>query len=130
MAAEGEDIYIDLKKLRSLLKRAQFLMDKADRIVYGTPTLENCTRAIEAFVLTYDFKEDRKHYARELHARVHTLCLDMDDIFEANVLKGTDEHTGLTAKALKTDLVITIGRIDKGVGRYTGSIFKGKTTVE
>ena len=60
MAAEGEDIYIDLKKLRGLLKRAQFLMDKADRIVYGTPTLENCTRAIEAFVLTYDFKEDRK----------------------------------------------------------------------
>lgn len=123
---EGEGIFVDLKNLKRVLKRAQFMMEKADRIIYGTPALENCKKALIAFEMAYDFMDEREHYARELKARVTVLRLDVEDIFEENVLKGCDPKTNRTADSIKREMVELLGRIDEGISRYVGSIFKGK----
>lgn len=41
MTLTESSIYISLKRLRRLLFSAQFNMTKANRIVYGTPVMEN-----------------------------------------------------------------------------------------
>ncbi len=126
---EGEGIFVDLKNLRRVVKKAQFLMEKADRIVYGTPLLEMITLALESFEMAYDFPDDRQHYARELKARCMVIRLDVEDIFEVNALKGKDAITGRSADSVKLEIAELTGRIDKGVCRYVNSVFKGKTTV-
>jgi hypothetical protein len=124
---EGESIFIDLKNLRRKLKRAQYMMEKSDRIIYGTPTLEVCTQCLQAFEMAYDFEDERKYYAKKLKALCTTLRLDIDDLFELNVIKGRDEKTNQSADSLKLEIVECVGRVDKGISKYVGSIFRGKT---
>lgn len=86
-------IYVDCKKLRRLLQKAQFCMEKADRIVYGTPVLEASGKIIGYFVLAYDIPEERNHYIRKFLANFHILRTDIETINELNAIRETkDTH--------------------------------------
>lgn len=83
-------IYVDLYNMRKLLKRAQFAMSKADRIIYGTPVLVKNGEVLADFVLAYDFADERDKYIRKMCADFEVLKLDLRIIAEDNVLKCPD----------------------------------------
>lgn len=57
MKVDKAGIYVDLYELRKLLKRAQYVMTKTDRIIYGTPVLKENIDTLADFVRAYDFEE-------------------------------------------------------------------------
>ena len=124
---ETEGIFVDMKKMLRMIRRAYYLMDKMDRIVYCTPAQEACVKALQAFALAYDVPKLRYDSARILHGEVLSLKLVMDEILEMNVIRGRDEKTGMKADTMKVELVILLGRIDEGVSRYVASVYKGKS---
>ena len=65
MTLTESSIYISLKRLRRLLFSAQFNMTKANRIVYGTPIMENIGNAIASYVLAFTVMEKKLEYIEE-----------------------------------------------------------------
>ena len=53
MQITESSIFVGLKRLRNLMYQCQFLMQKADRIIYGTPLMEASGKASAAFVLAF-----------------------------------------------------------------------------
>jgi len=128
---EGESIYIDLKNMRRILRsEAQFLMEKSNRIAFCTPAIEVCTQAIVAFEMAYDFPPERLHYAKKLKTLCIILKHDIEDISELNLLVGKNVRTGRDADSVNLELARIMGSIDKGIGRYVNSVFKGKTSAD
>jgi hypothetical protein len=98
-------IYVDLYNMRKLLKRAQFAMSKADRIIYGTPVLVKNGEVLADFVLAYDFADERDKYIRKMCADFEVLKLDLRIIAEDNVLKCPDpENARMKPETLKIEI--------------------------
>lgn len=128
---EGEGIYIDLKAMRRVLKsEAQFLMEKSDRIAFCTPAIADCTEALVAFEMAYDFPLERSFYARKLKSLCIVLKHDVEDISELRLLKGKSDRTGRTADSINLEIARLMGSIDNGIGKYVKSVLKGKTSAD
>lgn len=59
MQITESSIFVGLKRLRNLMYQCQFLMQKADRIIYGTPLMAASGKAIAAFVLAFTVSSKR-----------------------------------------------------------------------
>jgi|BioPla2DNA2_1021312.scaffolds.fasta_scaffold26188_2 hypothetical protein len=119
-------IYVDLYNMRKLLKRAQFAMSKADRIIYGTPVLVKNGEVLADFVLAYDFADERDKYIRKMCADFEVLKLDLRIIAEDNVLKCPDpENARMKPETLKIEIFELVARIDEGITKWRKSV-KGK----
>lgn len=117
---------MDLYNMRKLLKRAQFAMSKADRIIYGTPVLVKNGEVLADFVLAYDFADERDKYIRKMCADFEVLKLDLRIIAEDNVLKCPDpENARMKPETLKIEIFELIARIDEGITKWRKSV-KGK----
>lgn len=128
---EGEGIYIDLKAMRRVLKyEAQFLMEKSDRIAFCTQAIAECTEALVAFEMAYDFPLERPFYARKLKSLCIVLKHDVEDISELRLLKGKSDRTGRTADSINLEIARLMGSIDNGIGKYVKSVLKGKTSAD
>jgi len=127
MKTDKAGIYVDGYKLRKLLKRAQYTMTKADRIIYGTPVLKACGDFITDFVFAYDFKEERDYYIRKMCADFEILKIDLRIIAEDNVLKCPDPANALMSPdGFKIQIFELIARIDDGILKWRKSIEKEK----
>ena len=62
MQLSESSIFIGLKRLRNLMYQCQFLMQKTDRVVYGTPLITSSGKALSAFILAFTVKEKRIEY--------------------------------------------------------------------
>ena len=124
---EATPIFLDLKALRRLVKQAQFYADKGDRIAFITPLITICTEALQAYVIAYDFPEERPEHAKRLRALCTVISIDVDEIFELNILKGNSEANSRKVNGMKIEMVRLLGQIDKGVDKYVRSVLKGKT---
>lgn len=60
MQLTESSIFINLKKLRERLYGAQFHMNKADRIIYGTPLMEASGQSLGEFVLAFLLNGEKK----------------------------------------------------------------------
>lgn len=132
MKADKKSIYVDGYELRKLLKRAQFCMTKADRIIYGTPVLEANIRAINDFVIAYEFddEEERAKNIRRFCASFNALKIECRIIAEDNVLKVRDpEHPENNPETLKKLISERIALIDDALEKWRSSVGKGKTTI-
>jgi hypothetical protein len=65
MTLEESSIFVNLKQLRIKLYSAQFKMMKANRIIYGTPLMQEVGSALAQFVLAFTVKEKRVNYLEE-----------------------------------------------------------------
>ena len=123
-------IYVDGYELRKVLKRAQFAMTKADRIIYGTPILQECGEFLAAFVMAYDFPEERAYYIKKMCSAFEVMKMDLRIIVEDNILKcGSQNDVGMSTDALKIHIFELIGKIDDGVGKWRSSV-KGKMATD
>ena len=123
-------IYVDLNEMRKLLKRAQYVMTKADRIIYGTPVLEKNGEVLADFVLAYDFPDERDKNIRKMCADFEVLKLDLRIIAEDNVLKCPDpQNAQMRPDTFKILIFDLLGRVDEGITKWRNSL-KGKTAAD
>ena len=127
MKTDKASIYIDAYELHKLLKKAQFMMTKADRIIYGTPVLQQNEKFLSTFVMAYDFPSKRKEYIEEMCACFEVLKINLRIIAEDNVIKSTNaDNVNIKPDTIKIQIFQLIGRLDEGVTKWRNSVFKGQ----
>ena len=124
-------IYVDGYYLRKLLKRAQYVMTKTDRIIYGTPVLQECGTFLSSFVLAYEYPDERDRYIRKMIADFEVLKLDLRIIAEENILKCPDPANALMRPdGFKIQIFELVARIDEGIAKWRKCVEKGKTDAD
>lgn len=137
-ALDKTGIYIDCKKLRRVLQRAQICMTKADRIIYGTPVLKLCGDILSDFIVAYDFEDERPYYIKKFLAEFYVLKVDIETINECGIIKETKDSSGEqlytkegkklvvmgeeSPKNLRREMTELIARIDIGMYRWRSSL--------
>ena len=133
MTLEESSIFINLKRLRTHLYRAQFAMTKANRIIYGTPLMEYSGKAIAAFVLAFKTKNDAEtklRYSDECMAAFTVLRIDLENCMEINVIqypKRDEETKEDKVNSEKVELFRLVAKIDSDMCKWSNSLTKGKT---
>ena len=142
MTLTESSIYISLKRLRRLLYSAQFGMTKGNRIVYGSPIMENIGKAISSYVLAFTVMEKKLEYIEEAigwFAVVRTdleFCMDENIIHfqKRNVVPQKDENGNEVpidprdeVSSRKVEIFELIGKIDEGMCMWRSNLAKGKT---
>lgn len=142
MTLTESSIYISLKRLRRLLYSAQFGMTKVNRIVYGSPIMENIGKAISSYVLAFTVMEKKLEYIEEAigwFAVVRTdleFCMDENIIHfqKRNVVPQKDENGNEIpidprdeVSSRKVEIFELIGKIDGDMCRWRSNLAKGKT---
>lgn len=140
MTLEESSIFVNLKKLRRVLYTAQFNMTKADRVIYGTPVMENCGKAIAAFILAYTVREKRMAYLEECMGYFYALKTDLEFCADENIIKFPKKRHTIgsngeiipvesredTINTGKIELFHLIGEIDGDICRWRASLAKGQ----
>ena len=131
---------MNLKKLRKMLYQAQFHMTKTDRIIYGTPLMEHCGKALSAFVLAFTVKDKRIGYLEECIGHFAVLRADLEFCVDENIVKypkrkeKADEHGNMIpcqsdedkVSSQKIELFNLIGKIDGDMCRWQASLTKAR----
>ena len=87
MQLSESSIYIGLKRLRRILYQAQFLMGKADRVVYGTPLMQECANVLRYYILAFDTKSRKTEYMDEAMGWYAVLREDIEFCTEQNMIQ-------------------------------------------
>ena len=133
MTLEESSIFINLKRLRTHLYRAQFAMTKANRIIYGTPLMEYSGKALAAFVVAFKTNLDREAKARycdECIGAFAVLRIDLENCVENNIIqypKREGETKEDRVNSEKVELFRLVATIDSDMCKWSGSLTKGKT---
>ena len=69
MTLQESSIYIGLLKLRKVLYSAQFVMDKTNRVVYGTPMMQSLRAAMGHYVVAFEVQDKMER------AKLMSLCI-------------------------------------------------------
>lgn len=136
-------IYIGLKRLRDTLYHAQFLMDKAARVIYGRPIMEASGKTLACFTLAFDVKSKRLEYLEECMGWYAVLRTDIDFCIDQNIIhyerkKPQRDKDGKEipmadderVSAQKVELYKLIARIDNDISKWRASLVKGKVVTE
>jgi len=136
MQLTESSIFIGMKRLRNLLYRAQFLMQKADRIIYGTPLMQASGKAIACFTLAFEVRHKRMEYLEEAMGWFTVLRTDLDFCIDQNIIKyrsAKDVKDGVEIKtpdSQKIELYKLVAQIDSDISKWRTSLAKGKTVAE
>ena len=114
-------------------------MDKSARIIYGTPLMEACGEVLTDFILSFEVKEDKEYYIRNMYGNWMVLKTDLEFCMEQNLVhykkrkpKTKEEAETWTAEdsvsTAKVELFKLIAKIDEDMGKWMGSR-KGKTII-
>lgn len=131
---------MNLKKLRRMLYQAQFNMMKADRMIYGTPLMEYCGKAIAAFILAFTVKEKRVEYLEECIGYFSILRTDLEFCAMENIVKYPKRKEKLdkdgkpipwenkedAVNSQKIELFHLVGKIDSDMCKWRASLAKAR----
>lgn len=122
-------IYINLKKLRKLLYQAQFLMNKADRVIYGTPLMQNCGDVLKYFLLAYTIESKREEYLEISMGFFYVLKTDLEFCNEENLIHFKRRKPKIPnpspedyVSSKKIELFEIIAKIDTDMCRFRQSL--------
>lgn len=136
MKVDKASVFVDCKKLRRVLQKAQLCMTKADRIIYGTPALQRVGEILGCFILAYDFPEERSYYIRKFLAIFYVLKIDIETMNECGIIKETkdthrkksleltdsgnivESYSGEKPRTLQREMTELVARIDEGMERW------------
>ena len=130
MTLNESTIYIKLKNLRKKLYHAQFLMDKSVRVVHGVRLLEKCAETIENFVMSFELKENKLHYAMLAIAKFAVLRTDLEFVNDENMIHykknkniSNDEHEKLVSTK-QIELFVLIAELDGEMNKWKDNLAK------
>lgn len=140
MTLEESSIFVNLKMLRRRLYGAQFNMGKAERVIYGTPLMEACGRAIAAFVLAYTVKDRRVAYLEECIGWFAILRTDLEFCVEQNMIRWKKRPEKLDkdghaipwqnaedkVNSQKIELFVLVAKIDSDMCKWQASLAKAR----
>lgn len=128
MQREESSIYISLLDLRNKLYSAQFLMTKADRMIYGDRLMIESADTLKNFILAFDIPQKRYEYLLECMAHFNVLRIDLDFITQKNIIhyklgaKKDQEGNPIDKKdrinSQQVDLFRTIARIEEDIHKW------------
>lgn len=141
MQLAESSIFVNLKRLRRRLYSAQFCMQKAERVIYGTPLMSACGKAIASFVLAWTVSSRRMEYIEECMGHFAVLRADLEFCVEENIIKFrhrkppkdkdgkvipfADVRDAVSTQ--KVELFCLVARIDEDMCKWRASLAKGKT---
>ena len=133
----------DLMRLRRLVYQCQFMMNKADRIIYGTPLVQTLMKATMWFTCSYENHDPREKLraADESAMWFSVFRADLTAAIEENIIKFpkrkpkptflSDGSIGVppddTVNSRKIEIVELVAKIDSDMCRWRSSLAKGKT---
>lgn len=118
MTLEQSSIYINVLKLRKKLYEAQFLMDKANRIIYGTPLLASCHDVLKNFILAFTVQGKRESYLEESLGNFAVLRVDLDFCIKKNIIHYNDKQ--------RLEIIELVAQIDEDICKWEKSIARKK----
>ena len=122
---DESSIYVSLKSLRDTLYRAQYLMQKTDRVVYGTPLMHACADTIKWYVKAYTARSEKKvEYLAEAIGAFAILRIDLEFCIDKNMIHY--HKKGDEVNSQKVELFKIVARIDNELCKWESSIAKGK----
>lgn len=130
MQIAESSIFVGLKRLRNLMYQCQFLMQKADRIIYGTPLMAASGKAIAAFVLAFTVSSKRLEYLEEAMGHFYVLKTDIELCVMQNIIhfKKRDGDGGEKYESSKKiELLKLVAQIDNDMCKWRASLAKSKT---
>lgn len=133
-----------MKRLREMLYSAQFHMDKADRIIYGTPLMQSSGEALGEFVLAFLVKEDKLKHMEASIAWFTRLRVDLEFCVQQNIVKFRKRKPKIdkngnpvpwedprdAVSPQKVEMFGLVAKIDSDICRWRASAQKGKTLCE
>lgn len=127
-----------------MLYGCQFRMQKAERVIYGTPLMQECGKSLAAFILAFDVPEKRIVYLEECMGYFSVLRADLEFCVEENIIKFkrknppkdkdgneipfSDPRDAVNSQ--KVELFRLVAKIDGDMCRWRASLAKGKTIAE
>ena len=110
-------IYVDLYTLRKLFFQSTFSMTRRDRMIYAEPTLRNIGDCIAAFVMGYEFPDEREKYIKKLTACFTIVQTDLRIMAETGVFKGQrSKEKGYVL--MEREIYDYVSRIDEGIVKW------------
>ena len=133
MTLQESSIYVGLSKLRDMLYQAQFLMTKADRMIYGDNLMKYNSECLKLFTMAFLTKEKRIERLEECIGWFAVLRKDIEFCVRQNIIKykkrmiddGLPESEYVNTK--KIELFKVVAKIDDDMCKWRGSLTKGKT---
>ena len=133
MTLQESSIYVGLSKLRDMLYQAQFLMTKADRMIYGDNLIKYNSECLKLFTMAFLTKEKRIERLEECIGWFAVLRKDIEFCVRQNIIKykkrmmddGLPESEYVNTK--KIELFKVVAKIDDDMCKWRGSLTKGKT---
>ena len=133
MTLQESSIYVGLSKLRDMLYQAQFLMTKADRMIYGDNLMKYNSECLKLFTMAFLTKEKRIERLEECIGWFAVLRKDIEFCVLQNIIKykkrmmddGLPESEYVNTK--KIELFKVVAKIDDDMYKWRGSLTKGKT---
>ena len=125
-----QSIYIKLCRLRHLIKKMQYMMSKADRVIYGTELNVEINDCIKDFVLAYEYREQRDHFIQQMIADFAVLKVALEGINHEGLLREPNVKTHqaspseLPASTDKMYLRVfeAIGSVDTDITKWRNSL--------
>ena len=135
MTLKESSIYVGLRRLRKVLYEAQFLMNKSDRMIYGTPLIKEPGAAMRNYILAFTIKEEKLKYLDLAIGWYAVLRNDLDFCVEENLIhyakrkpKAGEMITPESyVSSKKVELFMIVAKIDSELLKYRASLAKGKT---
>lgn len=131
MKLNESTIYIKLNRLRKRLYEAQFLMDKSVRIVYGVRIMNDCSDTIKNFILSFELRNDKLHYAMQAIAYFAVLRTDLAFLTEESLIHykktkniATAEEQAQWVSGKQIELFTLIAEIDKEMCKWKDKLAK------
>lgn len=133
MTLQESSIYVGLSKMRDILYQAQFLMTKADRMIYGDNLMKYNSECLKLFTMAFLTKEKRIERLEECIGWFAVLRKDIEFCVRQNIIKykkrmmddGLPESEYVNTK--KIELFKVVAKIDDDMCKWRGSLTKGKT---
>ena len=137
-------IFVNMKKLRERLYSAQFHMQKAERIIYGTPLMQASGEALGAFVIAFTVKEEKEKYMDLCVAWFTRLRVDLEFCVQENIIKfkkrapKTDKDGNPipwddprdAVSSQKVEMFALVAKIDDDMCKWRSAALRGKTLRE
>ena len=121
------DIGIEAEKIYGLLKRADPMMNAADRRRYNDDAIELIRKVKIYFTLAYDFPDDRLAYLKKMWGYISAFIMHIRCMGEANVICIRPKYEPMTPDALKLQLIEHIGRMEEGATKWKNSVIRKGT---